>query len=181
MDREIGERKAAMKVLSKEDNLIFLALSWLSLVILMSSLALREATRSSEAQTLPAATNADQPFKLFRLADGSFEGVHGTFKIYKNSDGEMLWIVLLHCGSDKDAKRVYDARVRKAVEVVKQDPSADNEIGTAHMAVLNVVPNDSQDHKVLTEIVITIGSQVRVVQSYSASEALAVAKRLKTP
>lgn len=87
-------------------------------------------------------------------------------------------MTLLHCESADEAKRVYDARVNKSSAVVKQEPIAKtSEHASGQTAMLNVVGKD--DKRIETEIVIMFGSEVRVVDSYVASDALALAARLE--
>jgi hypothetical protein len=118
------------------------------------------------------------PLTLAILGDGRLEGVHGTIKIYKDPNGERVWMILLHCESADEARRVYDARVSKSLAVVKQEPTAkSSEHASGQTAVLNVAGKD--DKRSETEIVIMFGSEVRVVDSYIASDALALAARLE--
>jgi len=166
-----------MKLLTQR-GLMRMVVWWLPALAMISPLALRVAIASDESQTSAPARHADQSFALVSLGDGWFEGIHGTFKQYRGSDEEKVWVILLHCASDSDAKRVYDARIRKSTKVIREVPVSKESV---HMVVLNAVASDVQDPRVLTEIVIRIGSQVRDVQSRSASDALTLAAELRNP
>jgi hypothetical protein len=130
-------------------------------------------TITAQAQIDPTSV----PLSLFLLGDGTIEGIHGTRKLYKDHNGESVWMILLHCKSVDEAKHVYDARINKSLAVVKRERIADS---SEHPAVQTVVLNvaGKRDKRVETEIVIMFGSEVRIVDSYVTSDALALAALL---
>jgi hypothetical protein len=128
-----------------------------------------------------AAVSTKGRFTLVRLADGTFEGAHGTFKTYKADDGELVWVILVHRQSAEDARKFYKSiRDKSSVVVVKEEPILDTsgEI-TADTAVLTMPSKDGK--RTLTAVIIRIGDEFRDAQSYLSSDALAMGELLKQP
>ncbi len=120
-----------------------------------------------------------QQLKLISLADGMFEGVHGTFKTYKAEDGELVWVTLIHRQSVEDAKKLYITAKDKA-SMLKEEPVLDesgNVVGET--AVLTAPSKDGK--RTVTIMIVRIGTEFREVESHSSSDALALGDLVRRP
>lgn len=130
-----------------------------------------------EQQPSASAAPAHQQFTLITLADGTFEGAHGTFKTYKAQDGAIVWLILIHRQAAQDAKQIYDAVKRRASKVIREDHAVDPSGLTTDKAVLTIPDRDGK--KALTAIITASGPEFLEVESYSSPDALAFESLVK--
>ena len=133
--------------------------------------------QTGQDATGSAGPKNDGNFKLVRMANGvAADGALFSENTYERLTGEKVWVIMIHYGSAERVKTQFEEKVAKATKVIEQQKVAGEKGATEARAIITFTANNK---KVVSMIIVTAGTELREIQSYSLQDALEYEKQIK--
>jgi hypothetical protein len=131
---------------------------------------------STNEQSNPDSTEQKSArFKLILMSDGvTKSGARWGGKTYETPTHTKVYIITVYLDSHAGAKKEYDNWLKSAVRIVEETKAQDKVDGSEYRSV--VMAAVSKDCKEITEILTTVGSDLRIIESCSSDAAFEVEK-----
>src|SRR5580704_13489221 len=118
----------------------------------------------------------DGNFKLVRMANGvAADGALFSENTYERLTGEKVWVIMIHYGSAERVKTQFEDKIAKATKIIEQQKVAGEKGATEARALITFTANNK---KVVPMILVTAGTELREIQSYSLQDVLECEKQI---
>jgi hypothetical protein len=116
-------------------------------------------------------------FFLVRMGHGSSADGHGfsqsTYQRYIG--GEIVFVLMIHYDSPEDARRKFEFEIGKATKIIEHEGVTGEKGLKEQRAVINTL---AKDKNTMSMILVTAGSELREIQSYSLQNVLELEKQI---
>ena len=109
-------------------------------------------------------------FTLTRMANGvTKDGAPFSQNTFERGSSEKVYVVMIHFSSSESVRKEFATRLKAAVTIVEQKTLSDKNGSKEERAVATF---KTKDGRIVTSILITSGTVLREIQSFSAQNAL---------
>jgi hypothetical protein len=127
----------------------------------------------------PSSAKDSTSFTLVMLADGYVVGARCTMKTYKASDGEKVQLIIAHFRAPAFAEIAHQNLDKMATKIIKQEHVSDTPGRTPRERSVLILPPTKELKGTRTAIVLTRGSDLWEIVSYSGRDAFAFEDQLQ--